>query len=601
MSAGRPRVRRKGLPDVRASASALLIGAGVLWSMIGMVLSLGPHPIPVADPPPPVPLSTQYWGTFYYPWYADASEPPPERYRHWTTNWTTYAHRPPSNWSSNYLPDDGSGVFDTGNLYSSLDRNVIRRHLSWMERAGFDLAAVSWWGQSIYEDQAFSLILQEASREPAVNLRLAVYYEVEGYSDPGVGRIVSDLRYIYHAYAGSAAYFAVPGGSSRAIPVVFVYGVDSAESTHRWARARATMYSLGEPVFIVPSAWVTATGSYRDHATLVDGWHVYGAHVLLATAPGYAASASPGHSQIPELGDWPLFRRDPVEFAAAVRTVARLSASQAQFLMVPTFNEWHEGTQIEPSFPVDHNDSAEFTQIGPSYGFLYLDIVRSRGALLPQPRLPAVQGCVPPPPGLVSWWSGDGTPSDLVGFNMGTRYNQVSYADGKVGQAFDFGGVDDWVLAPGMGVVDLQELTIDFWLKLDSTPLGKIQRFVTLNWAKAVLRYDGSGPQQLHFYMDIEGTLRHIRVNGVLQVGAFHHVAGTYDGTTMRLYLDGAEVGSLPVSGFVGVSEGVALSTGDAEALDGLLDEVQVFDRALSAEEIRAIFEVGTAGQCKPP
>ena len=87
----------------------------------------------------------------------------------------------------------------------------------------------------------------------------------------------------------------------------------------------------------------------------------------------------------------------------------------------------------------------------------------------------------------------------------------------------------------------------------------------------------------------------------MLQVGAFHHVAGTYDGTTMRLYFDGAEVGSLPVSGFVGVSEGVALSTGDAEALDGLLDEVQVFDRALSAEEIRAIFEVGTAGQCKPP
>ena len=564
-----------------------------------MALSIGPHPGPVAHPAPPVPLSSQYWGTFYYPWYADANELPPETFRHWTTNWTTNAHRPPSSWSSNFLPDDGSGMFDTANLYSSMDRDVIRRHLSWMYRAGFDFAAVSWWGRSIYEDRAFSLLLQETSRGPDPNLRLTIYYEVEGYSNPGVEQIVSDLRHVYDSYASSDAYLTV-SSEFGPVPVVFVYGVDDAESTERWSRARATMYSLRKPIFIVLSAWVTATGSYRDYATLVDAWHVYGAHTRLDIVPGYAASASPGHSQIPELGGWPEFRRDPIEFASAVRTMARLSVSQAQFLMIPTFNEWHEGTQIEPGFPIDHDDSEPFVQAGPSYGFLYLDIVGSRGALLGPQARPSSPGCMLPPAGIVSWWPGDETPVDIVGFNMGTLYNGVSYSEGEVGQAFNFTQVDDWVLAPGAGVIDLQQLTIDFWVRLDSMSSDKIERFVTLSWKKAVIRYDPVGPQQLHFYMDIDGGLRHVRVNGLLQTGRFHHVAGTYDGVTMRLYLDGAEVGNLSVRGTVGVAEGIALSTGDQEGLDGLLDEVQVFDRAVPAEEVRAIYDAGTAGQCKP-
>jgi len=66
----------------------------------------------------------------------------------------------------------------------------------------------------------------------------------------------------------------------------------------------------------------------------------------------------------------------------------------------------------------------------------------------------------------------------------------------------------------------------------------------------------------------------------------------------MRWYLDGVEVGSLQISGVVDAGFGVVFSSVD-ETLDGLLDEIEIFDRALDASETRAILEADDAGKCK--
>jgi len=175
----------------------------------------------------------------------------------------------------------------------------------------------------------------------------------------------------------------------------------------------------------------------------------------------------------------------------------------------------------------------------------------------------------------------------------------AKFAPAKVSEGFSFGSVGNTVFSFGTGINNLQLLTIDAWVKHNSLPPGRIQRYVTLLGSRAVLRYDGeNGPAQLHFFMSLDGQLQHIRVNNVLQVGVFHHVAGSYDGSVMRLYLDGVEVGSQPITGTVDAGFGVVFSSG-AEPLDGLLDEVEIFDRALDASEIRAIFEADAAGKCK--
>ncbi len=202
------------------------------------------------------------------------------------------------------------------------------------------------------------------------------------------------------------------------------------------------------------------------------------------------------------------------------------------------------------------------------------------------------------PSGIVSWWPAEANASDVVGPNDGTLNSGATYAAGLVGQAFSFDGDVGEFGSDATGLSRVQQLTIEAWVNHESLP-PQIQRYVTIGGAsEASLRYDGvNGSGQLHFFMRIDGSLRHVRANNVLQAGVFHHVAGTYNGSVMRLFLDGVEVANFSVSGTVGDREFVNLSLA-GEALNGLLDEVTIYDRALTAEEIQAIFDADIAGKC---
>lgn len=202
------------------------------------------------------------------------------------------------------------------------------------------------------------------------------------------------------------------------------------------------------------------------------------------------------------------------------------------------------------------------------------------------------------PSGIVSWWPGEGEGSevwDVVGPNDGTLENGSTRAAGKVGQAFSLDAVDDFVGAPAVDVGDLQQLTVEVWVKLNAILPARVQRFVTLGNEKAVLRLSW---ENLEFYMRIDGQLVFLLGGSALQAGVFHHVVGTYDGSAMKLFVDGVEIGSRAVSGMVETTDFLHFSSSD-EPLGGLLDEITVYDRALSAEEIQAEFAADSAGKCR--
>ena len=124
---------------------------------------------------------------------------------------------------------------------------------------------------------------------------------------------------------------------------------------------------------------------------------------------------------------------------------------------------------------------------------------------------------------------------------------------GRYGYALHFDGANDVVKVEEANTNDPQVLTLATWVYPDTLP-SRVMRFITLGGEKAVLRYDGSsygGPGQLHFYVKIGGSLRHIRANNTLTAGEWQFVAGTYDGSVMRLYRNGVQVGSRTVSGQV--------------------------------------------------
>src|ERR1051325_10104639 len=88
------------------------------------------------------------------------------------------------------------------------------------------------------------------------------------------------------------------------------------------------------------------------------------------------------------------------------------------------------------------------------------------------------QTCAPPPPNMVSWWPGDVNANDIEGCNDGTLSGGVTFAPGKVDQAFTFNGTDGEIILqrsssdplPNFGPSD--SFTIDAWLKPDRSVLG---------------------------------------------------------------------------------------------------------------------------------
>lgn len=208
----------------------------------------------------------------------------------------------------------------------------------------------------------------------------------------------------------------------------------------------------------------------------------------------------------------------------------------------------------------------------------------------------------PPASGLVSWWRGDGNANDSADGNNGTALNGAGYTAGVYGSAFSFDGLNDHVRVPNATNLRLTTaLTVSAWVypksngtfdeiisKWDAIEPSSNQRAYTFKidpTAKAVLT------------LSADGTPAHVNVTSAstIPVNTWTHVAATYDGALMQVFVNGVLDGQQPYSGGIfngtadlgigGVVGGVA-SGGGISFFDGYIDEALVYNRALSVEEI---------------
>jgi hypothetical protein len=175
---------------------------------------------------------------------------------------------------------------------------------------------------------------------------------------------------------------------------------------------------------------------------------------------------------------------------------------------------------------------------------------------------------------------GGGAARDLSGY-----FGQALVTDGSSGHV-DLGGLD----------VDAPELTVMAWINADDFGVYDA-RILSKSTGSAtdehIFMLSTIGGSHLRFRLRTNGSTSTLIGNGgTLGAGTWIHAAATYDGTTMRLYQDGVEVGSAPKSGPVAVDPGVALwmaaNPGEpGQVFDGRIDEVKIFERALDAAEIQ--------------
>ena len=233
--------------------------------------------------------------------------------------------------------------------------------------------------------------------------------------------------------------------------------------------------------------------------------------------------------------------------------------------------------------------------------------------------------CITPPSGLVSWYYAEGDANDSIGTNNGIMRNgatATALGPAAHGQAFGFDGIDDYVEIPDSPSLKPQQISVEAWVKftsLDSTnPSAPGLQYIV---SKKNTRTDHFEGYSLQKYRDTSGVERiafvissaggnQIIANSTSPITVnqnprdqFYHVVGTYDGAAVRLYingeLEGIQAANFPLDYdtrpiFIG-------SSGEPfdGKLKGVVDEVAIYNRALTPNEIKEIFESGGAGKCR--
>lgn len=210
----------------------------------------------------------------------------------------------------------------------------------------------------------------------------------------------------------------------------------------------------------------------------------------------------------------------------------------------------------------------------------------------------SVENTAPAPPsGLVAAYGFDeasgATVTDASGRgNAGTISGATRSTAGRYGSALSFDGVNDIVTVPDADSLDLRTaLTVEAWVF--PTNLGNRWRTVVAKEAPGALRYDlyANTNTRRPSAEVTTGATYETRGTAQLPLNAWSHLAATWDGSTIRLYVGGALVSSQTAPGTIATSTGALRIGGNSmwsEWFAGRIDDVRIYARSLSAAEVQA-------------
>jgi hypothetical protein len=224
--------------------------------------------------------------------------------------------------------------------------------------------------------------------------------------------------------------------------------------------------------------------------------------------------------------------------------------------------------------------------------------------------------CIPPPTSMTAWWTGDGNADDIVGGNNGILHGGVTFPAGEVDQGFEFDGSTGFVEVPQNSLWQFgsADFTVDFWVKFRRLPTagsldeqdvfdiigvdegpGRTNKWMVRFGAGVVTFHvndDGSGP----------GPAFLAQAPFSPNVNEWYLLAFTRNGSTWSTYVNGqleaSEIDSRSIAHI-----NAPLTWGlveEARYLEGSMDEIEIYNRGLSASEILAIYNAGSNGKCKP-
>lgn len=250
-------------------------------------------------------------GAFYFPWYDEG--------------WNQLGYEP----FTVYTPTLG--------YYDQNDIAVLEQHFEWAVAANIDVFIPTWRGEPGgsgisntalgdfgYMDTKIGMMLGLALKH---GMKIAVYYEVEGYANPTSAQIAAEFEYLAQRYFRHPAYLYVDG-----LPVIFVYSPGEGSTMLQ-------RYSDATDGFT--TAYINAI--YNDGSTPTpQGRHTF--TDARTTESGNSYTILPGFWRIDEGS-----ARTARDLSTWQSNIASMIASGKDWQLIISFNEWGEGSSIEPA------------------------------------------------------------------------------------------------------------------------------------------------------------------------------------------------------------------------------------------------------------
>jgi glycoprotein endo-alpha-1,2-mannosidase len=252
---------------------------------------------------------------FFYPWYSNM------RHDGAFAHWTQGGHNPPFDVASQFYPLRGA--------YSSGDPGVLRAQMHDIAVAGVDEVVSSWWGQGSPEDRRLPAVIRAAKRD---HLRVGV--QLEPYAGRTVDSVGADLVYL----------------RKLGIRDVYIYRSTDFTAEEWWAVTRQPngMRLLAQTGRVGFAARAGFAGFYTYDILIYDGAKLgrmcdqartLGILCAPSVGPGYEAAAATGDTRVKP-------RLDGGTYDSMWRAA---NDAGADIVTITSYNEWSEGTQIEPA------------------------------------------------------------------------------------------------------------------------------------------------------------------------------------------------------------------------------------------------------------
>ena len=281
---------------------------------------------------------------YYYGWYGNPG------YNNDWLHWQENHHQPPWDIASSFYPKLGP--------YSSSDPAVIDQHMRWIASTGIQAIIFSWWGKEDSTQDVARLVLDAAAQYD-----LKVSFLIEPYEGRTTKSICDDIEFLIAEFGQHPAFLRISrsttfGNSEEIRPLFFIYDPDFpddelqtlSDTVHQSAYDSILLLQSTDAELIerAHSDGIFAYEAYLNIMHFYDGIQKtveqIGGLFVPCVAPGFSidrlrGKISPVNRKRKKGDTYDEWWRNTI-------------AADPEFIAVLSFNEWHEGTQIEPAIRI---------------------------------------------------------------------------------------------------------------------------------------------------------------------------------------------------------------------------------------------------------